>query len=116
MAAASSLSINGSGGLEFRADGRFGGGISLVGEGIGFLERARISIHSYYQAVHEAQEAKFGEKHRLRIGVSAYLAPRLIDSSVPSNCPCITISHTRFSPPTRLRFFHCCNIIRLTSR
>jgi hypothetical protein len=37
MAAASSLSINGSGGLEFRVDGLFGGGISLVGEGIGFM-------------------------------------------------------------------------------
>jgi hypothetical protein len=37
MAAASSLSINGSGGLEFREDGRFGGGISPLGEGIGLM-------------------------------------------------------------------------------
>jgi DNA-binding transcriptional LysR family regulator len=47
--------------------------------GRAFLERARISIQSFYQAVHEAQEARFGERHRLRIGVSAYLAPRLIE-------------------------------------
>jgi DNA-binding transcriptional LysR family regulator len=47
--------------------------------GRAFLERARISIQSFYQAVHEAQEARFGERHRLRIGVSAYLTPRLIE-------------------------------------
>jgi DNA-binding transcriptional LysR family regulator len=47
--------------------------------GRAFMESARISIQSYYQAVHEAQEAKFGENHKLRIGVSAYLDSRLIE-------------------------------------
>jgi hypothetical protein len=37
MAAASSLSIKGSGALEYREIGRFGGGISPLGEGIGLM-------------------------------------------------------------------------------
>jgi DNA-binding transcriptional LysR family regulator len=65
--------------IQTRLFVRGSGGSLATESGRAFLERARISIQSFYQAVHEAQEAKFGEKRRLRIGVSAYLAPRLIE-------------------------------------
>ena len=43
-----------------------------------FVEWVQISIQSYYQGVHDAQEAKYGEQHKLRIGASAFLFPHLI--------------------------------------
>ena len=65
--------------VQARLFARGSGGSQATESGRAFLERARISIQTFYQAVHEAREAKFGERHKLRIGVSAYLAPRLIE-------------------------------------
>jgi len=44
-----------------------------------FVERAQVSIQAFYQGVHDAQEAKYSDHHKLRIGASAFLAPRLIE-------------------------------------
>jgi DNA-binding transcriptional LysR family regulator len=54
-------------------------GAFITASGRPFVERARVSIQSYYQGVHEAQEAKHGEHHKLKIGASAFLAPHLIE-------------------------------------
>lgn len=50
-----------------------------LGSGRSFVERAQVSIQAYYQGVHEAQEAKHSEHHKLRIGVSAFLSPHLVE-------------------------------------
>jgi DNA-binding transcriptional LysR family regulator len=65
--------------VQTRLFARGSDGSHATEPGRAFLERARISIQAFYQAVHEAREAKFGERHKLRIGVSADLAPRLIE-------------------------------------
>lgn len=43
------------------------------------MEHARVSIQAYHRAVHEAHEAGRAERHRLRIGTSAFLPPSLIE-------------------------------------
>ncbi|MHB1023085.1 MAG: LysR family transcriptional regulator [Acidobacteriaceae bacterium] len=55
------------------------GGTVVTDSGRFFVERVQISIQSYYQGVHDAQEAKYGERHKLRIGASAFLSPHLIE-------------------------------------
>ena len=55
------------------------GGTVVTDSGRSFVERVQISIQSYYQGVHDAQEAKYGEHHKLRIGASAFLSPHLIE-------------------------------------
>lgn len=65
--------------VQMRLFARGSDGSHATESGRAFLERARISIQAFYQAVHEAREAKFGERHKLRIGVSADIAPRLIE-------------------------------------
>jgi DNA-binding transcriptional LysR family regulator len=37
-------------------------------------------VHTYYRAIHEIQEARHGERYKLRIGVSAYLSSMLIET------------------------------------
>ena len=54
-------------------------GATITGAGRHFVEHIQESIHSYHRAVHEAQEAKRGEHHKLRIGASAYLPSDLIE-------------------------------------
>jgi DNA-binding transcriptional LysR family regulator len=58
---------------------RGAGGTAVTDSGRCFVERVRISIQLYYQGVHDAQEARYGEHHKLRIGASAFLAPHLIE-------------------------------------
>jgi DNA-binding transcriptional LysR family regulator len=54
-------------------------GAEITGPGRSFVEHARESVHAYHRAVHEAREAKRGERQELRIGASAYLPPALIE-------------------------------------
>ena len=54
-------------------------GALITASGRPFVERAQVCIQSFYQGVHDAQEAKHGEHHKLRIGASAFLAPYLIE-------------------------------------
>ncbi len=54
-------------------------GALVTPSGRSFVERAQVCIQSFYQGVHDAQEAKYGEHHRLRIGASAFLSPHLIE-------------------------------------
>ena len=54
-------------------------GSEATSAGNAFLERARTCVQAFYQAVNDAQQAKYGESYKLRIGVSAFLPPRLIE-------------------------------------
>ena len=54
-------------------------GVTTTDSGRSFVAHILESIHSYYRAVHEAHEAKHGQRHKLRIGVSAYLPANLIE-------------------------------------
>jgi DNA-binding transcriptional LysR family regulator len=54
-------------------------GSQATESGLAFLEQAHLSIQAFYRGIHDAQEAKYGEHHKLRIGISAFLAPRLIE-------------------------------------
>ena len=54
-------------------------GVLVTASGSSFIERARVCIGVFYQGVHDAQEAKYSEHHKLRIGASAFLAPHLIE-------------------------------------
>jgi DNA-binding transcriptional LysR family regulator len=53
-------------------------GVTTTDSGRSFVAHILESIHAYYRAVHEAHEAKHGERHKLCIGVSAYLPANLI--------------------------------------
>ena len=55
------------------------GGAHATASGRCFVTHAEESIHAYHRAVYEAQEAKRGEHHKLRIGASPYLPPTLIE-------------------------------------
>jgi len=55
-------------------------GARATDSGRNFVAHAADSIHAFHRAVHEAREAKHGERHKLRIGVSTYLPPSLIDT------------------------------------
>lgn len=54
-------------------------GALVTPSGRSFVARAQVCIQSFYQGIHEAQEAKYGEQHKLRIGASAFLSPHLIE-------------------------------------
>jgi DNA-binding transcriptional LysR family regulator len=54
-------------------------GVTTTDSGRSFVAHILESINSYYRAVHEAHEAKHGQRHKLRIGVSAYLPANLIE-------------------------------------
>jgi len=54
-------------------------GATATDSGRNFVAHAVDIIHAFHRAIHDAQEAKHGERHKLRIGVSAYLPPTLID-------------------------------------
>jgi DNA-binding transcriptional LysR family regulator len=54
-------------------------GATITGAGRHFVEHIQESIHCYHRAIHEAREAKRGERHKLRIGASAYLPSDLIE-------------------------------------
>jgi DNA-binding transcriptional LysR family regulator len=54
-------------------------GAALTEQGRAFVEHARVSIQAYHRAVHEAHEAGRAERHKLRIGTSAFLPPSLIE-------------------------------------
>jgi DNA-binding transcriptional LysR family regulator len=54
-------------------------GALVTASGRSFVEHAQVSIQAFYQAVNDAQDAKYSEHHKLRIGASAFLAPHLIE-------------------------------------
>ena len=54
-------------------------GAAITNQGRSFIERARVSVEAFHQAVHDAHETKRTERHKLRIGTSAFLAPSLIE-------------------------------------
>jgi DNA-binding transcriptional LysR family regulator len=55
-------------------------GASITDSGRSFVSGAAEIIHAFHRTVHEAQEAKHGERRKLRIGVSQYLPPILIET------------------------------------
>jgi DNA-binding transcriptional LysR family regulator len=55
-------------------------GVVLTEPGRSFVSGAAEIIHAFQRTIHDAQEAKHGECRRLRIGVSAYLSPKLIET------------------------------------
>lgn len=58
---------------------RGNGGMVATGSGSLFVPHAADSVQSFRRAVHEAQEAKRGQSHRLRIGVSTFHPLYLIE-------------------------------------
>jgi DNA-binding transcriptional LysR family regulator len=54
-------------------------GAKVTEPGRSFVEHAVESVHAFHRAVHSARETKISRRHRLRIGVSSYLSPRLIE-------------------------------------
>lgn len=54
-------------------------GAAITNQGRTFIERARVSVEAFHQAVYEANETKSTERHKLRIGTSPFLAPSLIE-------------------------------------
>lgn len=54
-------------------------GAVLTEPGRSFVSGAAEIIHAFQRTIHDAQEAKHGECRRLRIGVSVYLSPNLIE-------------------------------------
>ena len=54
-------------------------GAVLTEPGRSFVSGAADIIHTFHRAIHDAQEAKHGEFRKLRIGVSVYLPPNLIE-------------------------------------
>jgi DNA-binding transcriptional LysR family regulator len=54
-------------------------GALVTPSGRSFVASAQVCIQSFYQGIHDAQEAKHGEQHKLRIGASAFLSPHLIE-------------------------------------
>ncbi len=54
-------------------------GATITGAGRPFVARIRECLHAFHRAIHEAQEAKQGEHHKLRIGASPYLASGLVE-------------------------------------
>jgi DNA-binding transcriptional LysR family regulator len=54
-------------------------GTLVTPSGLSFVEGAQTSLQAFYQGIHDAQEAKYSEHHKLNIGVSAFLSPHLID-------------------------------------
>lgn len=54
-------------------------GASITDSGRSFVSGAAQILHEFHRTVHDAQEAKHGERRRLRIGVSQYLPPGLIE-------------------------------------
>lgn len=54
-------------------------GALVTPSGRSFVECAQVCIQSFYQGIHDAQKAKYGEQHKLRIGASAFLSPHLIE-------------------------------------
>jgi DNA-binding transcriptional LysR family regulator len=55
-------------------------GAKATDSGRNFVAHAVDSLHAFRLAIHEAQEAKHGEQSKLRIGVSSYLPPSLIET------------------------------------
>jgi DNA-binding transcriptional LysR family regulator len=58
---------------------RKNGGVEITGSGRSFVAHARAGVQSFHRAMHEAREAKHGEREKLRIGASAYIPPALIE-------------------------------------
>ncbi len=65
--------------VQARLFDRDHGGAAVTDPGRCFVEHAAQSLQAYHRAIHEAREAKRGERHTLRIGVSAYLPPTWIE-------------------------------------
>jgi DNA-binding transcriptional LysR family regulator len=65
--------------MRVRLFDRGHGGATLTEQGRAFVEHARMSIQEYHRAVHEAHETKRAERHKLRIGTSAFLPSCLIE-------------------------------------
>lgn len=55
------------------------GGVAITDPGRSFVSGAAQIVHTFHRTVHEAREAKHGERHKLRVGVSAYLPTSLIE-------------------------------------
>ncbi len=54
-------------------------GVTATDSGRSFVAHILGEYSFLYRAVHEAQEAKHGQRHKLCIGVSAYLPANLIE-------------------------------------
>lgn len=65
--------------VQVRLFERDNGGVEATDSCRSFVMHAKDSIQSFQQAVHEAHQAKHGELHKLRIGVSALLPARWIE-------------------------------------
>jgi DNA-binding transcriptional LysR family regulator len=66
--------------IQVRLFDRTHDGAVITESGRSFVSGAAQIIHAFHRAVHDAQEAKHGECHKLHIGVSVYLPPNLIDT------------------------------------
>jgi DNA-binding transcriptional LysR family regulator len=58
---------------------RGNGGVITTGSGRAFVARAMEIVKAFHRAVHEAHETKHNEPHRLRIGISSFHPPHLIE-------------------------------------
>src|SRR5665213_4123595 len=57
-------------------------GAAITNQGHTFIERTRVSVEAFHQAVQEANETQRTERHTLRIGTSSFLPPSLILSLI----------------------------------
>jgi DNA-binding transcriptional LysR family regulator len=64
--------------VQVRLFERTHGGAMVTGPGRMFVSDAVQILHTLQRAVHDAREARYGERQKLRIGVSLYLPPQLI--------------------------------------
>lgn len=54
-------------------------GAVATGSGRIFVSDATQILHTFQRAIYDAREAKYGERHKLRIGISLYLPSHLIE-------------------------------------
>ncbi len=66
--------------IQARLFDRTRDGASITDSGRSVVSRGAEIIHAFHCMVHEAQEAKHGERRKLRIGVSQYLPPSLVET------------------------------------
>jgi DNA-binding transcriptional LysR family regulator len=65
--------------IQTRLFDRGNGGIVTTAPGRTFVGHAAESLQAFRRAVHEAQETKHNEPHRLRIGISSFHPPHYIE-------------------------------------
>lgn len=65
--------------LQVRLFERVNSGMATTACGRSFIPHAYGSVHAFRRALHDAHESRFGERHKLMIGVCSLLSKRWVD-------------------------------------